>query len=153
MKESMGVDRAEIVDVLVRYATAIDTKDWRLFRTCFADEVTANYSDIGSWNGVEDLTAFMVSAHGGMGRTQHSLSNFVIEIAGDQCHSLTYVHAVTVLARHLDDWIDTIGTYEDQLERRADGWHITSRIFRVTRTMLSPSLSMDSRTGTSGTSS
>jgi hypothetical protein len=67
--------------------------------------------------------------------------------------SLSYVHAVTVLARHLDDWIDTIGTYEDQLERRADGWHITSRIFRVTRTMLSPSLSMDSRTGTSGTSS
>lgn len=135
------MDREGIVEVLVRYARAIDTKDWPLFRTCFVDDVTADYGDIGRWHGVEDLTAFMVSAHAGMGCTQHSLSNFTIDIEGDTSRSVTYVHTVTVLARHPDDWVDTMGIYEDRLHRGSEGWRIASRTFRTTRTITSPSLS------------
>jgi hypothetical protein len=87
----------------------------------------------------------MVSAHAGMGPTQHSLSNYVIEIEGVSGQSVTYVHAVTVLASHPDDWIDTIGIYEDQLHLGAEGWNITNRAFRTTRTIISPSLSTDTK--------
>ena len=136
----MSVDREEIVALLIRYARAIDTNDWKLLRTCFADDATSDYGDIGSWLGAGDRVMFMEEAHAGMGPTQHLLSNFQIEVNGDQASSLTYVHAVTVLASHPDDWIDTIGTYEDHLRLGADGWCIAQRTFRTTRTLLSPSL-------------
>lgn len=136
----MSVDSEEIRALLIRYARAIDTKDWRLLRSCFTDEATSDYGDIGSWRGAGDLVRFMEDAHAGMGPTQHLLSNFQIEVSGDRASSCTYVHAVTVLATHPDDWIDTIGTYEDTLHRGTDGWRIVHRTFRTTRTLLSPSL-------------
>jgi hypothetical protein len=135
----MGVDGEEIVAVLIRYARAIDTKDWRLLRTCFTDDVTSDYGDIGSWRGVRELVGFMEDAHAGMGQTQHRLSNFQVEVDGDRASSVTWVHAVTVLASDPDDWIDTIGVYEDVLCRKADDWQIAKRTFRTTRTVLSPS--------------
>ena len=136
----MDVEREEIVAVLVRYARAIDAKDWELLRTCFTDDAVSDYAGIGTWHGADDLVAFMVEAHAGMGPTQHLLTNFQIEVAGDRATSLTYVHAVTVLASHPDDWIDTIGAYEDRLHRGHDGWRIARRSFRTTRTLVSPSL-------------
>lgn len=42
--------KADITDVLLRYATAIDTKDWELFRTCFTDDADADYGEIGQWS-------------------------------------------------------------------------------------------------------
>ncbi len=136
----MSVDREEIEAVLIRYARAIDTKDWELLRTCFTEDATSDYGDIGSWRGAGDLITFMEDAHAGMGPTQHLLSNFQVEVIGDQASSITYVHAVTVLASHPDDWIDTIGIYEDRLHRGTDGWRIADRTFRTSRAMLSPSL-------------
>ena len=129
--------------MLVRYTRAIDTRDWDLFRTCFADDVAADYGDIGSWEGVEALTAFMVSAHAGMGRTQHTLSEIVIDIEGEWSRSVASVHAVTELASGPDEWIDTVGTYEDRLHRVTGGWRITGRVFRVTESSLSPALVAD----------
>jgi hypothetical protein len=137
----MDEDDNEIVAVLVRYARAVDTRDWALFRTCFTDDVTADYGEIGSWQGTGDLVAFMDRAHAGMGPTQHRLSNFLVEVHGDRATSVTYVHVVAVLASGPDDWIDTIGTYEDALVRTSDGWRISRRTYRTTRLIVSPSLS------------
>ena len=33
-----------IQEVMVRYSTAIDTKDWNLFRSCFTEDCEAVYS-------------------------------------------------------------------------------------------------------------
>jgi hypothetical protein len=136
----MGVDSEEIVALLVRYARAVDTQDWPLLGTCFTDDVRADYGEIGSWRGAGDLIRFMEDAHAGMGPTQHHLSNFQVDVIGERASSIAYVHAVTVLASHPDDWIDTVGRYEDRLLRGPDGWRITDRTFRTTRTMVSPSL-------------
>ena len=141
----MSVDSEEIVALLVRYARAVDTKDWKLLRSCFTDEATSDYGAIGSWRGAGDLVRFMEDAHAGMGPTQHLLSNFQIETYGDRASASSYVHAVTVLATHPDDWIDTIGTYEDSLCCGTDGWRIAHRTFRTTRTLLSASLTPPSR--------
>ena len=136
----MDVEHEEIVAVLVRYTRAIDSKDWELLRTCFTADATSDYGAVGSWSGADDLVTFMELAHAGMGPTQHLLSNFEIDVEGDRATTRTYVHAVTVLASHPDDWIDTIGAYEDRLLRGADGWQIAHRRFRTTRTLVSPSL-------------
>ena len=37
-------DRAEISDVQLRYATGVDTRNWELLRTCFTDDLEADFS-------------------------------------------------------------------------------------------------------------
>ena len=32
-------DRADLTDLINKYATGIDTRDWKLYRSIFADEV------------------------------------------------------------------------------------------------------------------
>ncbi len=136
----MGEIDNEIVAVLVRYARAVDTRDWALFRTCFTDDMTADYGDVGSWQDLDDLVDFMDRAHLGMGATQHRLSNFFVQVQGDRATSVTYVHVVAMLASGPEDWIDSIGSYEDTLVRAGDGWRISQRTYRTTRMLVSPSL-------------
>jgi hypothetical protein len=69
--ESVRTSKQEIAEVLVRYATGIDRRDWDLFRSCFAAECLAEYEGIGTWESADAITDFMVSAHAGMGHTMH----------------------------------------------------------------------------------
>jgi 3-phenylpropionate/cinnamic acid dioxygenase small subunit len=126
-------DRDEITDVLIRYATGIDTQDWPLFRTCFTDDVHADYGDIGVWHDVDGITEWMATTHAGMPATNHMLTNMAISVEGDRASAVTYVHAVLVLRPGAEDSIDAVGKYEDSLVRTGDGWRISSRRFVPTR--------------------
>ena len=52
-------DRQDIFDLLVRYATGIDRRDWPLFRTVFTDDCQLDYGEIGAWNGIDAVAQFM----------------------------------------------------------------------------------------------
>jgi len=52
-------DRQDICDLLVRYATGIDRRDWSLFRTVFTDPCELDYGKIGTWDTVDAVTEFM----------------------------------------------------------------------------------------------
>ncbi|MGY8803024.1 MAG: nuclear transport factor 2 family protein, partial [bacterium] len=41
------LDRREIDDLLIRYATAVDTKDWDLWETCFTEDAFVDYESAG----------------------------------------------------------------------------------------------------------
>ena len=43
-KLQLLIDRAEISDVQLRYATGLDSRDWPLFRSCFADEIETDFT-------------------------------------------------------------------------------------------------------------
>ena len=67
-------DRQDISDVLIRYASGIDGRDWALFRTVFTADCDVDYGDIGHWRSVEEITDFMDRAHAMAGRCAgHSL--------------------------------------------------------------------------------
>src|ERR1700720_4006918 len=87
-------DRQDISDVLVRYATGIDRRDWPLFRTVFTDDCELDYGEIGSWKGVDAVTEFMQQAHAMAGYTMHRLTNQAITIDGDKAAARTYIDAV-----------------------------------------------------------
>jgi 3-phenylpropionate/cinnamic acid dioxygenase small subunit len=131
-------DHDLITDVLVRYATGIDTKNWPLFRTCFIDDVQADYGDgVGAWTGVDAITEYMDVMHVDMLDTKHFLSNFVIEVAGDTASASSYVHAILVVTDDPLTWYEPVGRYEDRLVRTPDGWRISHRIFHSTRMLSS----------------
>lgn len=132
----MDDDKAQITDVLIRYATGIDSKDWARFRTCWADEVDVDYGDLGKFTDADEFTAMMRQVHDGMGQTYHRISNAVIEVDGDRATARSYVHAVLMAVP--DDstsWIDAIGHYDDELARTADGWRIVKRTTHIARVM------------------
>ena len=118
--------RQDIGELLVRYASAIDGRDWDLFRTCFIPDCQAEYQDIGSWEDLDGLTRFMVDAHAGMGHTQHRISNAAITVEGERASARTYVDLVGMATDGLMG-VNAIGWYDDELVRTEAGWRIASR--------------------------
>ena len=43
----MDADKQQIAEVLIRYATGIDSKDWPVLRSCFTDEIDVDYQQLG----------------------------------------------------------------------------------------------------------
>jgi hypothetical protein len=130
----MDSDVAQIGEVLIRYATGIDRKDWALFRTCWADEIDVDYADVGTFTDPEAFSELMEQLHGNMGATYHRLSNFVIDVQGDAATVRSYVHAVLMLVPgDADNWIDVIGHYDDVFARTSDGWRIRKRTTSMAR--------------------
>ncbi|MFY9763867.1 MAG: nuclear transport factor 2 family protein [Mycobacterium sp.] len=121
-------DRQDITDVLLRYATGIDRRDWPLFRTVFADDCELDYGEVGSWKGVDAVTEFMQQAHAMAGHTMHRLTNQVITVDGDTAEARTYVDALIMLGDNISG-VNAAGFYDDDLVRTDDGWRVTRRRF------------------------
>jgi len=125
-------DRQDISDLLVRYATGIDRRDWPLFRTVFTDDCELDYGEIGAWQGVDDVTEFMTRVHAMAGHTLHRLSNQAIAVDGDTAVARTYVDALIMIG---DDQsgVNGVGFYDDEIVRTAVGWRIARRQFTAVR--------------------
>ena len=130
--------QGQITALLHRYATAIDTKNWQLFATCFTADAVTDYGEIGKWNSAQEITAFMADVHVPMRDTKHMLHNIVIALDGpDRATAVSYVHTVQALAADPDGWVDAVGQYDDELVETADGWRIAKRVFTLTRMLTS----------------
>jgi 3-phenylpropionate/cinnamic acid dioxygenase small subunit len=121
-------DRQDISEVLLRYATGIDRRDWPLFRTVFTDDCQLDYGEVGAWTGGDAVTEFMEQAHAMAGHTMHRLTNQVITVDGDKAQSRTYVDALIMMGEN-NSGVKAAGFYDDELVRTADGWRVASRQF------------------------
>ena len=132
----MDDDKEQIVEVLIRYATGIDSKDWPLFRSCWTDEIDVDYQQLGRFTSADALTEVMIRLHEDMGPTYHRLSNFVIAVDGDRATARSYVHAVLMLQPDgSTNWVDALGHYDDVFVRTQGGWRIRERLSRTARTL------------------
>jgi hypothetical protein len=132
----VDADKEQIAEVLIRYATGIDSKDWPLLRSCWTDEIDVDYQQLGHFTSPDALTDVMRQLHENMGPTYHRLSNFVISVEGDRATVRSYVHAVLMLQPDDDtNWVDALGHYDDVFVRTTDGWRINKRVSRTARTL------------------
>ena len=125
-------DRPDIIDVLVRYATGIDRRDWPLFRTVFTGDCALDYGEIGQWNGADAVTEFMERSHAMAGHTMHRLSNHAITSDGDGATARTYVDAL-IMAQDNNSGVNAVGFYDDELVRTDEGWRVARRRFTPIR--------------------
>jgi len=127
-------DRHAIEDVLIRYATALDSRDWSLLASCFTENGVTDYQELGGVNAGPD--AIIATCHGalsGLDASQHLISNMVVELDGDRARAACYFQAQHVYAGA--DGGDNFlvgGTYRDRLIRTADGWRIEHRTLEPT---------------------
>jgi hypothetical protein len=132
----VDADKEQIAEVLIRYATGIDSKDWPLLRSCWTDEIDVDYQQLGRFTSADALTDVMRQLHENMGPTYHRMSNFVIAVDGDRATVRSYVHALLMLQPDdSSNWVDALEHYDDVFVRTSDGWRISERVSRTARTL------------------
>ncbi|MDZ7676381.1 MAG: nuclear transport factor 2 family protein [Acidimicrobiales bacterium] len=123
--------KQDIAEVLLRYATGIDQRDWELFETCFTGNCHCDYGDVGVWERVEAITAFMVDAHAGVGHTLHRITNIAINVDDEVAATARcYVDAV-IMARDGGSGVNAMGYYDDELVHTPVGWRIARRRYTM----------------------
>lgn len=124
-------DRIEIDDLLTRYATAVDTRDWDLYQTVFTADALIDYTSSGGIRGgVAEMTKWLSDALSIFSMSQHLVTNRDIRVAGDTATSRSYFYNPMGRTKR-DGTLDLMfvgGFYRDQLRRTGDGWRITERI-------------------------
>lgn len=123
-------DRDEIIDLTIRYATAIDTRQYSLLTTVFTEDADIDYGVIGHWQSAAEIAEFMEAAHVGAEHTLHRMTNQAVEIAADTATVRTYVDALILFP---GGGANPVGYYDDHVVRTSQGWRIAHRIFTSVR--------------------
>ncbi len=133
---SLLEDRAEITDMILRLAYAMDMQDWTALRDCLANELDVDYTALRGETrrimSADDFVEKRAKDLAGL-RTQHISTNHLVSIHGDhaECTSCFLIHRVDP-AKTEDNHFDTAGHYLHGLTRTANGW----RIDRIRQTVL-----------------
>ncbi|MFN0146348.1 MAG: nuclear transport factor 2 family protein [Dehalococcoidia bacterium] len=121
-------DRAAISDVVHRYATGLDTRDWTLLRSIFTDEVDMDFTSVRMRAGRMKADDWVESARvlfAGFDATQHLSANHVHDIRGDEAICTSYMRAEHFVANLEGENSYTMGGYyTNRLVRTAGGWKL-----------------------------
>lgn len=121
-------ERMAVSDVLHRYATAIDTKDFDLLHQVFDTEVETDFTSFGG-KVIQCSRAEWVDTVrqtvGNLDVTQHLTGNHVHTINGDKAKLVAYLQAFHRFSDSRGEPDYFIGGYYDcDLVKTAEGWRI-----------------------------
>ena len=131
-------DRAEISEVVIRYAVGVDRRDWTMFADCFTDPVHADFSELGGAVGTSpraELVAGIATVLDGFTVTQHLSPNHLIEFSDADpdravCHSYMYAQHV-LKGSPSGEFYLLRGSYTSHMARTPEGWRIERLIQHV----------------------
>ena len=125
-------DHLEIIQVIQRYAKALDEKHFALLGTVFTKDAQLVYLigqqllEFPMQDAEKTFKAFLLKCYW----TSHLISDPVIELQGDSAHASSRVTATHMQIREdgsRNIWIVS-GAYNDELIREAEGWRIRKRV-------------------------
>ncbi|MCV7279588.1 nuclear transport factor 2 family protein [Mycolicibacterium flavescens] len=115
-------DSEQIAALLYRYARAVDTKDWDLYRSVFTDDAVIDYSSAGiPVRSREEIVEFFTQAFTAIPWSMHYITNIEADIDGDTAD----VRAMFYNPMQLPGMAEQSacgGYYFHRLVRTADGW-------------------------------
>ena len=114
-------DRIAAEDLLTRYATAVDRRDWVQYRSIFTSDAEIDYSSAGGIAGtVDEIVEFLSTSLEMFEMTQHLVSNIDLDVKGDSA-TVTAMFNNPMRLPGGDTWF-TGGWYHHDLVRTPDGW-------------------------------
>ena len=129
-------DESDIRAVILRFAVSLDMQDWAQCRSCFADKVYTDHSDLRedspSVISADEFVALRRAALSGL-KTQHVSTNHLITVNGNEasCVSGMVIYRRRFIERRQATF-DTHCYYSHTLVRTQQGWKIS----RVKQTVL-----------------
>jgi len=119
-------DREAIRELAVRYARAVDRRDWALARTLFRDDAVL----VGprfELAGVEAILRGLATVER-YRATFHAVLNQLVDLAGDAASGETYCLANHFFERDGRAWrLDWGIRYQDRYRRAGDAWRFSRR--------------------------
>jgi hypothetical protein len=131
-------DRFEIEDLLQRYTTAIDTRDWALLDTVFTPDAHLDYTASGGARGAyPEVRAWLAKTLAAFSMSQHMIGKSSYEFGTDEVRCRTIFHNPMGLPTGADGSYDAEGSgmavfvvggwYNDRCVRTPDGWRIAEK--------------------------
>lgn len=135
--------RAEIEDIMCRYARAVDRRDWQALGECFHPDATDMHGDFhGS---PQEFVEWVAKRHAEIPFSMHFLGNCLVEFIDDQSAAVE-TYFVAIQRRETGEGkngagspgtdYEVFGRYCDLFERREGAWRVASRkvVYDSTRT-------------------
>jgi len=123
-------DRIAVEDLLTRYATAVDGRDWNLLRTVFTPDARIDDSSAGGVAAsVDEAVAFLDTSLADYEMTQHMVTNVAADIDGDRAQVTAMLH--NPMRRAGGDVWFCGGWYDHSLVRTDGGWRSERLVFRA----------------------
>jgi SnoaL-like domain len=122
------LDTLAAAETVYRYATAVDRRDWVLYRSLFAETLTVDFSSYDPRLSAQQVradewVAGLVPLFTGLAATEHSLTNPRGMFDGDTATITMDVHAHHVFdPTDAASWYTIGGYYEDTLARVDGSW-------------------------------
>jgi hypothetical protein len=117
-----AADRLELVELMHRYAWAIDKWDWPMLGDLFTEEAEADYSSVGQYvegdgiaRGRGAIVEWLRSSLEPFPDVLHFMSNHIVDLNGDYARITTYMHVL-----HMPMG----GIYHCDAVRTDDGWKL-----------------------------
>jgi hypothetical protein len=124
-------DMREIVDVMNRYTTALDTRNWEMLGATMSPDGQADFGNVAGAGVLESPQALVDECRRDLqdlDATQHLQGNYVVEVTGDTAKASCYLQA-----SHWDaglpsgDHFVVWAKYSDDFVRTEIGWRIKMR--------------------------
>lgn len=121
------LDRNEVYDLVVRYARALDERNWELLESCFLPDAKYLYPN-GSSGSAAEIVERCSNALTRLDASQHLLGNIEITVDGDTASTIVYFQAQHVkMGTPGGNTFIIAGSYRDRVVRTPGGWKIAQR--------------------------
>jgi ketosteroid isomerase-like protein len=127
------IERKAIEDVLYRYASTIDQKDYTRLRSVFVDDAVGQYADAPEIHGGEAIVRWIEEMCVGQGFQHHLINVYHVDVDLDEgtASALTYHTSHQIRTADPDTDVLIVGRYRDKL-RKIDGqWKIVDKRMEV----------------------
>ena len=122
------IDRQQIVDTLLRYASSVDQKDYPTLRSTLTDDAVAQYGEgTDVIRGGDTITAWIDQMTVARGWQHHMLNVYHVDIEGDEARCLTYHTSHQADADAPDTVHVIVARYRDVVRRVDGGWKIADK--------------------------
>lgn len=124
-------DYSAIVQLIQRYAHAVDRRDWQTVRSCLAPEAVADYG-AGPIVGSAVIVAEIERVESRFLATQHFLAAPLVTSEGSVARASSYAIATHVYGSPEATTYFRVGSrYDDVLGRDGDGWRFSQRTTEI----------------------
>jgi alkylhydroperoxidase/carboxymuconolactone decarboxylase family protein YurZ len=117
-----AADRAEIIELLHRYASAIDTPDWELLPLIFTPDARIDFGSVDQYveadsvvEGIDAIRAWFEAALAPFPDVLHFMTNHLVDIDGDEARTQTLMHVLNMSMG---------GIYRGHAVRTKKGWRL-----------------------------
>jgi 3-phenylpropionate/cinnamic acid dioxygenase small subunit len=124
-------DRADLQDIVHRYALACDRRDIAAWRSLFTADARAKYGKDDWLDGADAIISWLAQATEPTTWGHHFISPYSLDLAGDEADLLCYLLSHQIFEQDPDEVTMMTSRYQLHCRRGSLGWQISELLLTV----------------------